>query len=194
PRTPPVGPIIYYYLDAKPSGDITLEILDASGKVVRHMSSAPIPPLTEPPPSVPDYWLEQLKPMPTEVGTNRVSWNIRYDSPPAFRHSYEISANYMETPASPEGPLALPGVYTVKLTVDGKSYTQTVTVKNDPRSPATAADLRAQHELLMKAYDGAKEARAGYDQVTAVRGAVATIAKSSSPADVATAATAFDAK
>jgi photosystem II stability/assembly factor-like uncharacterized protein len=191
---PPPGAIIYYYLGAKPSGDITLEILDASGKTVRHMSSAPIPPLNEPPPSVPDYWLEKLKPMPTDTGTNRINWNIRYDSPPAFSHSYEISANYTETPASPEGPLALPGVYTVKLTVDGKSYTQTVTVKNDPRSPATAADLRAQHDLLMKAYDGAREARAGYDQVTVMRAAVATITKANPPAEVATAATAFDAK
>jgi photosystem II stability/assembly factor-like uncharacterized protein len=191
---PPVGAIIYYYLGAKPSGDITLDIMDANGKTVRHFSSAPIPPLNEPPPSVPDYWLEKLKPMPTEIGTNRINWNIRYDSPPAFSHSYEISANFGETPASPEGPLALPGVYTVRLTVDGKSYTQTVTVKNDPRSPATAADLRAQNDLLMKAYDGAKEARAGYDQVTAMRAAVTAVMRSNPPADVATAAAAFAAK
>jgi hypothetical protein len=84
---------------------------------------------------LPDYWLEHPKPMSTDVGMNLIAWNVRYDSPPAFSHSYEINANYMETPASPEGPLALPGIYTVKLTVEGKSYTQTVTVKNDPRSP-----------------------------------------------------------
>jgi hypothetical protein len=69
-----------------------------------------------------------------------------------------------------------------------------VTVKNDPRSPATAADLRAQNDLLMKAWDGAREARAGYDQVTAMRAAVTVVTKANPPAEVATAATAFDAK
>ncbi len=73
-----------------------------------------------------------------------------YDHPPTFTHSYAqvMGAVPFETPWSPEGPLAPPGVYTLKLTVDGKSYTQALTLKNDPRSPATAAELAAQHELL----------------------------------------------
>jgi len=54
---PPLGAIIYYYLGAKPAGTVALEILDASGTVVRHMSSATIAPLPDPPPPVPDYWL-----------------------------------------------------------------------------------------------------------------------------------------
>jgi photosystem II stability/assembly factor-like uncharacterized protein len=157
---PPLGAIIYYYLGTRPSGDITLDIMDAAGKVVRHMSSAPIPPLPDAPPPVPNFWLEKPKPMPTEVGTNRINWNIRYDNPPAFTHNFAqvMGAMTEDTPYSPEGPLALPGVYTLKLTVNGKSYTQTLTVKNDPRSPATAADLRAQHELQMNLYNYAKEA------------------------------------
>ena len=61
---PPVGAILYYYLGAKPQGDITLEISDAAGRVVRHMSSAPIPPITEPQP-IPDHWKEVPRPMPT---------------------------------------------------------------------------------------------------------------------------------
>jgi hypothetical protein len=48
----------------------------------------------------------------------------------------------------------LPGTYTLKFTADGKSYTQTVTVKNDPRSPATLVALRAQHALQMKIMQG----------------------------------------
>jgi photosystem II stability/assembly factor-like uncharacterized protein len=191
---PPVGAIIYYTLGAKPGGIITLDVTDATGAPVRHMSSAAILPLQEPPPAVPDYWLEKPKPMPTEPGLNRINWDIRHDTPPAFTHTYEISANVGETPASPQGPLALPGVYTVKLTVDGKSYTQTVTVKNDPRSPAAAADLKAQHELLMKVFAGSREARAGFDQVAAMRTALADLARTNPPADVATAATAFGLK
>jgi hypothetical protein len=193
-ENPPVGAIIYYTLGAKPTGDITLDVIDASHRNVRHMSSAPIPPLNEPPPAVPDYWLEKPAPLPTAVGINRINWDIRYDNPPAFSHSYEINANPGETAASPEGPLALPGVYTVKLTVNNQSYTQTVTVKNDPRSPSNAAALRAQHDLQMKVYEGAREAWEGNAVVSAHRAAIAELLRSRPAADVTLAATALNAK
>jgi photosystem II stability/assembly factor-like uncharacterized protein len=191
-ENPPLGVVIYYYLGAKPASNVTLDVIDAAGKLVRHMSSAPLPPWTEPPPVLPDFWLEKPKPLPIEVGTNRVNWNIRHDNPPAFSHNYEINANPGETPASPEGPLALPGTYTIKLTVAGTSYTQTVNVTNDPRSPATPAELRAQHDLLMKEYDGAKEAWDGYTQVTAMRAALGNAIRSSSDPEIATAARTLD--
>jgi hypothetical protein len=191
---PPPGALLYYSLGAKPSGDIALDVLDPNGKLVRHMTSAPIAPLNEPPPAVPDYWLDKPMPLPTAVGTNRVNWDIRYDDPPAFSHSYAINATPGLTPAGPEGPLALPGVYTVKLTVDGKSFTQTLAVKNDPRSPSSAADLRAQHDLQMKIYDAVKESWDGFAQVTAMRAAVAGVTRSNPSADVASAASALDAK
>lgn len=170
-ENPPLGAVIYYSLGAQPSGDITLDVTDAAGHPVRHFSSAPIPPLNEPPPVLPDFWLDHPKPMPTDVGLNRIHWDLRYDAPPAFSHNYEINANPGETPASPEGPLVIPGVYTVTLTVDGKAYTQHVTVVNDPRSPATAADLAAQHQLQMKMYDGAREAYTGYTDANTLRAA-----------------------
>ncbi len=194
---PPVGAIIYYYLGKQPTGDITIDILDAAGNAVRHFSSAPIPPDTNPPPQTPPYWLKVPKPLPTAIGTNRINWDIRYDNPPAFSHSldpyYTLNAVPGETVYMPEGPIALPGVYTVRLTVDGKSYRQTVTVKNDPRSPATLADLQAQHDLQMKLYNGAWEAWDGWTQVDAMRKSVANVARSNPSAEVATAATAFDA-
>ena len=192
---PPDGAIVYYTLAAKPAGEITLDVLDAAGKPVRHLSSsatAPVPEAARPP--VPNFWLETPRPLTTAVGLNRASWNLRYDDPPAASHSYEINANPGLTPASPEGPLAPPGGYTLRLTVGGKSYTQTLTVKNDPRSPATLADLRAQHALAMRVYEGAKAAWDGYQQVNAMRTAVTGIARSESPAEVATAATAFQAR
>jgi photosystem II stability/assembly factor-like uncharacterized protein len=193
-KNPPPGALIYYYLGARPSSGITLEVADASGTVVRRLSSAPIPPLNEPTPTVNDYWLEKPAPMPVTPGLHRINWNIRHDSPPAFTHSYEINANPDETPASPEGGLALPGVYTLRLTVDGKLYTQSLTVKNDPRSPATATDLRAQHDLQMKLHAGAQEAWDGYRAVAAMRAAVAELVKATPPAEVLAAAKDFDAR
>jgi hypothetical protein len=193
---PPLGAVMYYYLSATPSEEMTLEIADASGKVVRRMSSAAIPPSTDPPPAVPDFWLEKPKPMPTAVGTNRINWNIRHDEPAALVHNIAdvMGAMVGDTPAEPEGPLALPGVYTLKLTVDGREYTQAVTVRNDPRSPATTADLRAQHELQMKLSEAAKLAWDAYQQVAAMRAAVGRVKSANPPAAVADGVAAFDTK
>ncbi|MFI5384546.1 MAG: hypothetical protein ACHQ50_00330 [Fimbriimonadales bacterium] len=190
---PPVGALIYYHLSSQP-GKVSIEIRDSSGRVVRHMSSDPLPPSNDPPPPVPDFWVEKPQPLPSSPGMHRINWNLRYDSPPSTSHNYEINANPGETPASPEGPLVMPGVYTVTLTVDGKAYKQTVTVKNDPRSPASASDLRAQHELQMKLYDGALQAWDGFHQVASMRANVSEIIKSNPAKELADAATAFDAK
>jgi hypothetical protein len=149
---------------------ITLDVMDAAGNPVRHYSSAPVAPVVEAArPPHPNFWLASPVQMSANAGENRINWDIRYDAPPAFVHTFEINANPGLTPPSPEGPLALPGTYTVKLTVDGRSYVQTVTVRNDPRSPATMAALDAQHALLIKLDDGIKAAWNGYQQVAALR-------------------------
>jgi photosystem II stability/assembly factor-like uncharacterized protein len=192
---PPDGVIIDYWLASRPAHDITLDVRDAAGTVVRHLSSAPITPVSEAAhPPEPNFWLATPAPMPTRAGTNRVNWDLRYDAPPAFRHSFEINANPGLTPASPEGPLALPGVYTITLTVDGRRYTQTVRVRNDPRSPATMAALRAQHTLLMTLDGGIQAAWAGYHQAAALRTAAQKAAGTNAAADVATAAATLVAK
>jgi hypothetical protein len=118
------------------------------------------------------------------VGLNRVNWDLRYDAPPAFRHSFEINANPGQTPPSPEGALALPGTYTVRLTVDGKTYTQSVTVHNDPRVTVPLADLRAQHDLVMKVQADLRSTWEGYQQASALRDAVRSAAGSSATAEV----------
>jgi hypothetical protein len=192
---PPDGLIIYYTLAAAPRGDVTLDVVDASGTVVRHMSSAPIKPLDEAAePPEPNFWLAKPEPMPTAVGLNRVNWDLRWDAPPAFGHTYEINANPGLTPASPEGPLALPGVYTLKLTVNGTAYTQTATVRNDPRSPATSVALRAQNALMMRLYHGLTEAWSGYHAVAGLRADADKAAGASAPADVVDAIKSFDEK
>ncbi|HTR22155.1 MAG TPA: hypothetical protein VMH88_14995 [Gemmatimonadales bacterium] len=192
---PPVGAIIYYSLGTAPAGEVTLDVLDQAGHLVRHMSSAPETPVEEAAhPPEPSFWLAPPAALPKAVGLNRTNWDIRYDDPPALRHSYEINANPGETPASPEGPLAPPGQYTVRLTVNGRSYTQTVTVKNDPRSPATTADLVAQHALEMQIYAGISTAWTGYEQARALKQAATDAAGANPPAEVATALKAFAAK
>ena len=191
---PPEGAILYYWLGQKPANDITVEITDAAGHHVRTLSSAPIPPMNEPQPPVPNFWVANPQPIPAEQGMTRINWDLRYDSPPAFEHSYEINANPNGTPPSPQGPMVLPGVYNVALTVDGKTYTRQLTVKQDPRSPATTADINAQQKLMVSCYDGSVEAMNGYNQVAAMRAQVKAIQDANPPKEVADAATDFDTK
>src|SRR5438132_14076584 len=93
-------------------------------------------------PTKPKFWIAPPQPLPSAVGTNRVNWDLRAEAPPALTHTFEINANPGETPPSPVGPLVPPGVYTLRLIVGDKAYTQSLTVANDPRSPATAAAVR----------------------------------------------------
>jgi photosystem II stability/assembly factor-like uncharacterized protein len=193
-QNPPDGAILYYYLGSQPSSEVTIDITDRAGNLVRHMSSAPVAKAGDPPPPVPDFWVETPKPLTTSVGLNRVNWNLRFDSPPAFDHAYEINANPGATPASPEGPLVLPGVYTVSLKVDGKSYSQEVTVRNDPRSPASSADLRAQVELQTKLFRCARQAWDLYHQVADMRATISKSVGSDAPSELTKAASDLDMK
>jgi photosystem II stability/assembly factor-like uncharacterized protein len=196
---PPYGALLYYHLSKPPSGEIKLQILDAAGKVVRTMTST-VPPAVERPP-YPDYWLKppSERALATAVGTNRTNWDLRHDDPPGFNPDINNQMNSSPgsvTPA-PHGPLAMPGTYTVKLLVDGATYTQTLVVHNDPRigeGATVMAALRTQNKLALAAWQGMKDAYAGNEEVAAMRAQVAAIAGASLPPDVASAATALDAK
>ncbi len=191
----PDGALIYYALAADASGEVTIDVRDATGTVVRHLSSVAGPPVAEAAqPPHPNFWLATPHPLPTSAGLHRVNWDLRHDAPPTFRHSYEINANPGNTPPSPEGPLVAPGVYTLRLTVNGAQYTQPVRVKNDPRSPATALAVTGQHALQMKIYGGLGESWQGYQQVAALRSALAPLMAAGAPAEITTAAKALDAR
>ncbi|HKE90600.1 MAG TPA: hypothetical protein VKB45_09700, partial [Gemmatimonadales bacterium] len=190
---PPDGALIYYSLAAPPAGDVTLDVLDGNGIVVRHMTSAPAAPVKEAAqPPEPNFWLAAPQPLPKAAGLNRVSWDLRTDNPPAFSHSFEINANPGLTPASPLGPLVPPGAYTVRLTVAGKTYSAPVAVVNDARSPAITADVQAQYGLQAKILAGIRASWDGYQQVAAARAAALVDTVSTLPAVVVTAAKSLD--
>jgi photosystem II stability/assembly factor-like uncharacterized protein len=196
---PPFGALLYYHLSKKPAGEIKLQIFDSANKLVRTITSTPPPMYVRPP--YPDYWLmpSSERALSTNVGTNRINWNLRYDDPPGYNadiNNQMNSAPGQVTPA-PHGPLALPGTYTVKLLVDGATYTQTLVVHNDPRvgeGAVVMSALRAQNKLAMAAWQSMKDSYAANEEVAAVRKELAAVPRGSLPADVATAATALDAK
>ena len=155
-RNPPDGAIIDYSLDADATGAVTLEIYarNATGageRLVRRFSSADTPtPVNEKDLTVPMYWVRQPRVLPTTKGLHRWVWDLHYPAPDAFEHDYPISAIYHDTPRGPEGVLAIPGVYTVKLTVDGHTFTQPLTLKMDPRASITTLGLQRQFALGTK--------------------------------------------
>jgi hypothetical protein len=104
-----------------------------------------------------------------------VNWDLRYDPPPAFTHSFEINANPGLTPASPEGALVPPGTYTVRLTVNGKSHSEKVTVTNDPRSPVNLAALKAQDALVRKLSAAERLAWDAFQQADTTRSQLRTL-------------------
>ncbi|MFL6227286.1 MAG: WD40/YVTN/BNR-like repeat-containing protein [Pyrinomonadaceae bacterium] len=196
---PPFGALIYYHLSQPPKGEIKLQIFDSANKLLRTITSTP-PPLYQRPP-YPDYWLmpSSERALATNTGTNRINWDLRYDDPPAYNpdiNNQMNSAPAQVTPA-PHGPLALPGTYTVKLLVDGQTYTQPLVVHNDPRvgeGAGVMSALRAQNRLAMLASQSMKDSYAANEEVAAVRTQLAALMSGSLPPDVAEAAKALDAK
>jgi photosystem II stability/assembly factor-like uncharacterized protein len=187
----PYGVTVDYYLSQQPSGPIQLQVYDAAGNLVRTMTSTPPPPIEGA--LYPHYWLAapETRALSTHVGLNRVNWNLEYDDPPALRHDLENEMNMTEgsTTPGPHGPQVIPGIYKLKLTVDGQVYTRDATVLNDPRagqSPALMAGLRVQNKLSLLSMKGMEQSDAGYEEVSGAKDQVASLMHNNPPADVAT--------
>lgn len=95
-------------------------------------------------------------------------WDLHYP-PPAGARSIPIAAVYRDTPSEPTGPAVLPGTYTVRLTVGGKTHERPLVVKMDPRVTTPADGLEQQFKLSMRCYDGVAQAREALAQIGRVR-------------------------
>ena len=73
-------------------------------------------------------------------------WDVHHERPAVNNFSYPISATPHNTPRVPFGSWALPGTYTVRLTVDGRTLTQPLTIKMDPRVTVSSEDIKVQHD------------------------------------------------
>jgi len=146
---PPDGAILDYYLSAA-SSTVTLEILDAQGHLVRRFSSTDKPDVTEEELQkqlIPLYWVRERRQLSTDAGMHRWVWDLNYPAPTSTRHDYPIAAIPHDTPRFPLGPTVLPGTYSVRLTVDGKSSTAPLIIKMDPRVKTSSAGLQKKFQL-----------------------------------------------
>ncbi len=197
-KNPPYGAIFDYYLSRKPTGPIQIQVFDAQGNLVRTMSSTPPPPIEGQ--WFPRYWLAtpESRALSTNVGENRFAWDLNWNTPPALDHDIENQMNMVahDTTPGPHGPQVIPGVYTVKLTVDGQVYTRKLTVVNDPRvgqSPALMAALRSQNRITLMEYHGMEQTFEGHTEVQAVESQLAKLMKGKLPPGVAAQAKTLDA-
>ena len=151
-ENPPDGAVIDYYLKTGATTPVTLDILDAAGKPVRHYSSADTL-YTTPDVNIPPYWIRPQELLSGTAGAHRLIWDLHYQ-PLNVPASYPIAAIYMNTAPSATSPWVMPGTFTVRLTAGGKTYTQPLTVRMDPRVKTPASTLQQQHDLALSAYRG----------------------------------------
>ncbi len=172
-KNPPDGAIIDYYLRGASSTPVTLEILDRAGKLVRRYASNDKPDVTleslDKTLRVPTYWVRLPKILSAEAGMHRFVWDLHYPAPQVAHYDYPISAIVHDTPREPRGPLALPGQYTVRLTVGGKSWTQPLTVVMDPRIKTPMAGLTEQFTLGTQLSDGMTKSFEALQEIRSLR-------------------------
>ncbi len=189
-QNPPVGAILDYWLAGPAKGPVTLEIRDDAGALARRLTSEP-----ESRPDAEAYfaksWINPPAPLSRAAGAHRAVWDLHYERPATIQYIYSIATVAgAQTPITPEGPYAPPGVYSVTLAADGKTQRANLTLLQDPRTHVAAADFQATLALsrqigasLATARRGYAETAAAVDQLTAARPAGDLAARVKSLAD-----------
>jgi photosystem II stability/assembly factor-like uncharacterized protein len=148
-KNPPDGAIIDYVLKSDTS-DVKLEILDGGFHVLRAFPNNDRPAPSPKELHVPTYWVRPPQELPKRAGMHRFVWDLHFTPPDVLNRDYPISAIYHDTPLAPQGILAPPGEYIVRLTVGGHEFMQPLVVKGDPRIKISDADLQQQFALEQK--------------------------------------------
>jgi photosystem II stability/assembly factor-like uncharacterized protein len=141
-ENPPDGVVVQYLLKSKTENEVLIEFLDPAGKLIRKFSSK-----------------DKDSPVPTAAGLNRFIWDMRYPDATTF-------PGLIYWAASGRGPLAVPGVYTVKVTIEGKPLSQPFEIRKDPRMGGSAAELQKQLDLALQIRDKVSQAN---DAVVRIR-------------------------
>lgn len=223
---PPDGAILNYYLAADANGPVTIEVLHADGKQARRYSSTDVVPQLPDPKTnapLPLYWYRAPQHVSTNAGMHRFIWDVHYQplapvagggggrggpstgsgQAPVVGSLAMQAVPYYTVPA-PTTPWVSPGEYIVKLTVNGRTYSQPLTVKQDPRVKTPTLVMQQVYTLTnatyydaMAAGQAARDAQSLHDQIAklvatapqAVMNALSAFDKQLTDAGLAVAAT-----
>jgi photosystem II stability/assembly factor-like uncharacterized protein len=162
-QNPPAGARIFYWLKDEPKGPVTIEILNADGRLVRKLSSEPIEPTgaTE----AVEQERKALKELALskDKGLQRAVWDLNWDG------AEMIQGGVLDSGYPLLGPTAIPGTYTLELTVDGKTETARLVLLPDPRSTVTQQELAEQLELALGIRDAITRLTHTGEQLRSVR-------------------------
>jgi photosystem II stability/assembly factor-like uncharacterized protein len=166
---PPAGAVIDYVLSAAFKGPVVLDFVDAQGQVVRSFRSDETPTRPAAGQYFAEDWLQRPAALPTRSGHNRFVWNLRGTRPRALEYEYSIAAvPGADTPELPQGLFILPGQYEVRLSVEGRTLRQPLTVVMDPRVDAPPADLAAQRDFYTGVAQSLERVTAAQERIEAV--------------------------
>jgi photosystem II stability/assembly factor-like uncharacterized protein len=167
-QNPPAGVLIDYYLGSVPAGPLTLDIVDSSGKTVRHLSSVKPQQAKQPP-----EWPDEVHPattLPVTPGLNRFVWDLRYDDPVQIPGAFYAGL-------APRGPLVLPGEYTLNLKYNGETHTALLTIHADPRVKESLAGLGKKFALSMQVYHDQDALHRAVNDIRQFKGDVENVQK-----------------
>jgi photosystem II stability/assembly factor-like uncharacterized protein len=172
-QNPPNGALFYYALKEAPKDneEVTIEVLDPAGKGVRKFSSKK--PEEEKEGGGLAEFLGVAPPsdqLPAKAGLNRFAWDLRYPEATKFK-------GMILWGGVTDGPVAVPGTYSARLTVAGKTFTESFEVREDPRIAVSPADLQKQFDFLLKIRDEFTATSDGIKKIRAVRDQLASAAE-----------------
>ncbi|TNF72635.1 MAG: glycosyl hydrolase [Acidobacteria bacterium] len=168
-RNPPAGVMIHYYLDTEPEEEVTLEILDAEGDVLRTLSS------TKEEPQAPSPWRQFFpavggaRKLEAKEGLNRYDWNLRL-------HDAELVEDAVLWGFA-QGPKVPPGTYQARLSVGDSTQTTSFRVKADPRLDTSQSDFDAQFGLAKSIWQSTTDSHTALGKIRDIRGQVEDIRK-----------------
>jgi photosystem II stability/assembly factor-like uncharacterized protein len=161
-ENPPAGAILDYFLKSS-ARTVSLEIFDAQQNLVHKFSSEDEHPEKRPPLPIAERWFPKPEVLEINPGLQRFVWDLSWSSSggPTVDEESEFR--------NPRGPKVVPGIYTVRLTVDRMAQTQLLKVLMDPRSAATPEILRLQLQLGRQIFADTMEARRALAEIASLR-------------------------
>jgi len=160
---PEAGAPIYYWLKDEPKGEVKLEIFDAAGTLVRRMSSSELEPTGASEYVEDEKELLKKRALPKKKGLQKVTWDLTWEG------AELIQGGILDIGYPLIGPVAVPGTYTARLTVDGKTEATTLKLLPDPRSTVSPEDMAEQLRFSLEVRDTITRLTHTAEQLRSVR-------------------------